>query len=57
MNLFVFLIQKSIGQQFKREASYKNLPPMFVRRSRKNAVDVIETGDDSLCSLFAGDDV
>ncbi|PVD26679.1 hypothetical protein C0Q70_14357 [Pomacea canaliculata] len=56
-NLISSIIGKSIGQQFKREASYKNLPPMFVRRSRKNAVDVIETGDDSLCSLFAGDDV
>ena len=51
-----FFFQKDLGQMFKREVHYKNLPPIFVRRPRKLRVDVVEEDDNNLCSLFRADD-
>ncbi|KAL8619551.1 hypothetical protein ACOMHN_019607 [Nucella lapillus] len=51
------IIGKDLGQMFKREVHYKNLPPMFVRRRKKEQVE-LDNGDDlGLCALFKGDDV
>ena len=55
-SLFLFFFQKDLGQMFKREVHYKNLPPIFVRRPRKLRVEVVEEDDNSLCSLFRADD-
>ncbi|KAK7104837.1 exportin-5-like [Littorina saxatilis] len=51
------IIGKDLGQMFKREVHYKNLPPMFVRRPKKQRVEVLSDDESCLCALFAADDV
>ncbi|XP_076464074.1 exportin-5-like [Babylonia areolata] len=51
------IIGKDLGQMFKREVHYRNLPPMFVRRPRKVEVDLTDHDDHGLCALFRGDDL
>ncbi|XP_033734576.1 exportin-5-like [Pecten maximus] len=46
------IIGKSVGQQFKREAQYKNLPPIFTIKPKQPSVDEIDSKDLGLCSLF-----
>ncbi|KAL5008996.1 hypothetical protein ScPMuIL_014577 [Solemya velum] len=46
------IIGKNIGQQFKREVHYKNLPPMFKMKQKPPSLDEIETKDIGLCDLF-----
>ncbi|OWF37610.1 Exportin-5 [Mizuhopecten yessoensis] len=46
------IIGKSVGQQFKREAQYKNLPPIYTIRSKQPSVDEVEPHTMGLCDLF-----
>ncbi|XP_046567749.1 LOW QUALITY PROTEIN: exportin-5-like [Haliotis rubra] len=49
------IIGKNIGQQFKREVHYQNLPPMFRHRHKNPSVDDVEKSDIGLCQLFKPD--
>lgn len=47
------LLQKYIGERFKREVHYQSLPNLFRRsKPRQPAVDDVEHKDIGLCSLF-----
>ena len=50
--------QKNVGQQFKREAKIKNLPPIL-KASRQKSSALLESEERQLgiCSLFTPDDV
>ena len=63
LNIWILIIivrsntQKNVGQQFKKEAKIRNLPPIVKATRPKNAAlqesDARELG---ICSLFQQDD-
>ncbi|KAJ8309385.1 LOW QUALITY PROTEIN: hypothetical protein KUTeg_014259 [Tegillarca granosa] len=50
--LVVGVIGQNIGQKFKREIHYKNLPPLYRLRPKVPTVDDTESEDIGLCGLF-----
>lgn len=57
MRLWYISLQKNIGQQFKRESQYRDLPPIF-RIKPPKSTNVLEEreGASGLCELFTPTD-
>lgn len=57
MRLWYIFLQKNIGQQFKRESQYRDLPPIF-RIKPPKSTNVLEQldGASGLCELFTPTD-